>query len=149
MVRHHPEGVNVLNHLVSRQLGDNVYNFRNNLFHDRLRIARNLYKKDLVSHYGCVNAIEFSLEGELLVSGKYPAIRAYNPVLPVHPSGCAPTCTYVWLRVCEYVLLALSHYQLCLRFDCTTVNDFSPVFTTGTGSCFLFDNTGDVTGRKI
>ncbi|XP_029711676.1 DDB1- and CUL4-associated factor 5 [Aedes albopictus] len=66
--RKHPE-VNVLGHLVSRQLGDNVDNFRNNLFHERLRIARNLYKKDLVSHYGCVNAIEFSQEGELLVSG--------------------------------------------------------------------------------
>ncbi|XP_055616554.1 uncharacterized protein DDB_G0283357 [Toxorhynchites rutilus septentrionalis] len=69
MVRQRPEGVNVLGHLVGRQLGDNVYNFRNNLFHDRLRIARNLYKRDLVSHYGCVNAIEFSQEGELLVSG--------------------------------------------------------------------------------
>ncbi|XP_055551183.1 DDB1- and CUL4-associated factor 5 [Wyeomyia smithii] len=60
---------NVLGHLVSRQLGDNVQNFSNNLFHERLRIAKNLYKKDLVSHYGCVNAIEFSQEGELLVSG--------------------------------------------------------------------------------
>ncbi|XP_053684779.1 DDB1- and CUL4-associated factor 5 [Sabethes cyaneus] len=60
---------NVLGHLVSRQLGDNVQNFHNNLFHERLRIAKNLYKKDLVSHYGCVNAIEFSQEGELLVSG--------------------------------------------------------------------------------
>ncbi|XP_062534582.1 DDB1- and CUL4-associated factor 5-like isoform X1 [Armigeres subalbatus] len=60
---------NILGQLVSRQLGDNVVNFRSNLFNERLRIARNLYKKDLVSHYGCVNAIEFSQEGELLVSG--------------------------------------------------------------------------------
>ncbi|XP_058445214.1 uncharacterized protein DDB_G0283357 [Malaya genurostris] len=74
MVHHHqrrPKQLqpNVLGHLVSRQLGDNVHQFRNNLFHQRLRIAKNLYKKDLVSHYGCVNAIEFSQEGELLVSG--------------------------------------------------------------------------------
>ncbi|XP_065081570.1 uncharacterized protein LOC135704072 [Ochlerotatus camptorhynchus] len=67
-IRKRPEG-NILGHLVSRELGDTVDNFRNNLFHERLRIARNLYKKDLVSHYGCVNAIEFSQEGQLLVSG--------------------------------------------------------------------------------
>ncbi|XP_001848250.2 DDB1- and CUL4-associated factor 5 [Culex quinquefasciatus] len=64
-----PWRVNVVRHLGARQAGDNVRNFRDNLFHERLRIARNLYKKDLVSHYGCVNAIEFSAEGELLVSG--------------------------------------------------------------------------------
>lgn len=69
MVHPYRQQVNVLNQLVSRQLGDNVQNFRNNLFHERLRIAKNLYKKDLVGHYGCVNAIEFSQEGELLVSG--------------------------------------------------------------------------------
>lgn len=82
--RKHPE-VNVLGHLVSRQLGDNVDNFRNNLFHERLRIARNLYKKDLVSHYGCVNAIEFSQEGELLVSGEYPSQLHPHPYqIPNH-----------------------------------------------------------------
>ncbi|XP_055599396.1 DDB1- and CUL4-associated factor 5 [Uranotaenia lowii] len=64
----HRQG-NILGHLVARQLGDNVRPFRSNLFYERLRIAKNLYKKDLVSHYGCVNAIEFSQEGELLVSG--------------------------------------------------------------------------------
>lgn len=32
--------------------------------------AKNLYQKDLVAHYGCVNAIEFSDEGDLLFSGK-------------------------------------------------------------------------------
>ncbi|XP_076063729.1 uncharacterized protein LOC143038430 [Oratosquilla oratoria] len=35
----------------------------------RMDVARNLYRKDLYAHYGCVNAIEFSKEGELLVSG--------------------------------------------------------------------------------
>ncbi|KAK7079703.1 DDB1- and CUL4-associated factor 5 [Halocaridina rubra] len=35
----------------------------------RLNTSRNLYRKDLYAHYGCVNAIEFSNEGNLLVSG--------------------------------------------------------------------------------
>ncbi|XP_042859768.1 dentin sialophosphoprotein-like isoform X1 [Penaeus japonicus] len=35
----------------------------------RLNSSRNLYRKDLYAHYGCVNAIEFSKEGDLLVSG--------------------------------------------------------------------------------
>uniref|UniRef100_T1JJB3 Uncharacterized protein n=1 Tax=Strigamia maritima TaxID=126957 RepID=T1JJB3_STRMM len=49
------------------------YNEPNNLgvslMKDRLYCARNLYRKDLYSHYGCVNAIEFSTDGEWLVSG--------------------------------------------------------------------------------
>lgn len=37
----------------------------------RLRGCRNLYKKDLLGHFGCVNAIEFSNNGgQWLVSGK-------------------------------------------------------------------------------
>ncbi|MPC76484.1 DDB1- and CUL4-associated factor 5 [Portunus trituberculatus] len=36
----------------------------------RLNASKNLYSKDLYAHYGCVNAIEFSNEGDLLVSGK-------------------------------------------------------------------------------
>ncbi|OCT64794.1 DDB1- and CUL4-associated factor 5 [Xenopus laevis] len=36
----------------------------------RLQACRNLYKKDLLGHYGCVNAIEFSGNGgHMLVSG--------------------------------------------------------------------------------
>ncbi|XP_053641546.1 DDB1- and CUL4-associated factor 5 isoform X3 [Cherax quadricarinatus] len=35
----------------------------------RLDTSKNLYRKDLYAHYGCVNAIEFSKEGDLLVSG--------------------------------------------------------------------------------
>ena len=36
----------------------------------RLDHSKNLYHKDLYAHYGCVNAIEFSTEGDLLVSGE-------------------------------------------------------------------------------
>ncbi|XP_071545634.1 uncharacterized protein [Panulirus ornatus] len=35
----------------------------------RLDTSKNLYRKNLYAHYGCVNAIEFSREGDLLVSG--------------------------------------------------------------------------------
>jgi len=31
-----------------------------------------LYKRDLLAHYGCVNAVEFSNNGEFLVSGLFP-----------------------------------------------------------------------------
>ena len=40
------------------------------LLRDRLAAARNLFRKDLKGHFGCVNAIEFSHQGgELIASG--------------------------------------------------------------------------------
>ncbi|KRT85832.1 WD40 domain-containing protein, partial [Oryctes borbonicus] len=42
---------------------------KNKLFKERLKQAKNLFRKDLLAHYGCVNAIEFSEGGDLLVSG--------------------------------------------------------------------------------
>ncbi|XP_057316047.1 DDB1- and CUL4-associated factor 5-like isoform X1 [Hydractinia symbiolongicarpus] len=38
-------------------------------FSNRLDVCKNLYKRDLVGHYGCVNAVNFSNDGDLLVSG--------------------------------------------------------------------------------
>lgn len=60
---------NAVSHLVGRQFGNNVHNFRANLFRERLAVAKNLYRTNLVAHFGCVNAIEFSNDGDLLVSG--------------------------------------------------------------------------------
>lgn len=61
----------------------------------RLRGCRNLYKKDLLGHFGCVNAIEFSNNGgQWLVSGKstpFPSLRlpaSFQPppfALPRYP----------------------------------------------------------------
>lgn len=65
------EGANPIIHLLNRQIGNNIDYFRRNLFRERLASARNLYRKNLVSHYGCVNAIEFSSVGDLLISGIY------------------------------------------------------------------------------
>lgn len=62
-------GRHPLTQLYRRQVGDNVLNFRQNLYRERLHIVKSLYKKDLLSHYGCVNAIEFSNDGNFLVSG--------------------------------------------------------------------------------
>lgn len=39
------------------------------MLRSRLKSATNLFRKDLYSHYGCVNAIEFSKDGDWLVSG--------------------------------------------------------------------------------
>lgn len=51
----------------------------------RLRGCRNLYKKDLLGHFGCVNAIEFSNNGgQWLVSGKSTPFPAPRP-LPAPP----------------------------------------------------------------
>ena len=52
----------------------------------RLRGCRNLYKKDLLGHFGCVNAIEFSNNGgQWLVSGKSTPFPAPRLPAPLHP----------------------------------------------------------------
>ncbi|KAJ8941914.1 hypothetical protein NQ318_013247 [Aromia moschata] len=63
-----PSLLNPLGYIIQRQYRDNVI-IKNKLFSERFSKAKNLYRKDLLAHYGCVNAIEFSEEGELLVSG--------------------------------------------------------------------------------
>lgn len=59
---------NPVGYIVQRQYNDTIV-VKNKLFKERLNRAKNLYRKDLLGHYGCVNAIEFSDEGELLISG--------------------------------------------------------------------------------
>lgn len=76
-----PRGPNPLAHLSARQSGDNIINFRTNLYRERMNIAKNLYRKDLVSHFGCVNAIEFSSEGELLISGEIRLPNAFMCII--------------------------------------------------------------------
>lgn len=64
-----PSPINPINYLINRQYNETLF-IKNDLFTRRLAKATNLFRKDLLSHYGCVNAIEFSKEGELLISGK-------------------------------------------------------------------------------
>ena len=64
----HPFDCNPLSYLIGRQIDDKV-NHCKRLVNARFKNSENLFKKDLLSHYGCVNAIEFSNQGDLLVSG--------------------------------------------------------------------------------
>lgn len=62
---------NIVHNVIRRSYGlEKSKSFQLTLFKDRLSIARNLFKRDLVSHFGCVNAIEFSREGNWLTSGE-------------------------------------------------------------------------------
>lgn len=69
----------------------------------RLRGCRNLYKKDLLGHFGCVNAIEFSNNGgQWLVSGKatllslFPTSSLYFLLhLPPAPNPPPPSLSSV------------------------------------------------------
>ncbi|XP_063387051.1 DDB1- and CUL4-associated factor 5 [Cydia fagiglandana] len=59
---------NPLPYIQKREYGI-VPDLKATLFENRLSAAKNLYRKDLKCHFGCVNAIEFSCNGEILVSG--------------------------------------------------------------------------------
>ncbi|CAH2094703.1 unnamed protein product [Euphydryas editha] len=59
---------NPLPYITKREYGL-LHNLKSQIFNKRLNAAKNLYRRDLVCHYGCVNAIEFSSNGELFVSG--------------------------------------------------------------------------------
>ncbi len=50
-----PIGPNSVGHVIGRQMGRNIHNFRRIIFRERLNVAKTLYKKDLMSHFGCVN----------------------------------------------------------------------------------------------
>lgn len=68
---------NIVHSFIRRSYGlEKSKNFQLMLFKDRLSIAKNLFKRDLVSHYGCVNAIEFSQEGNWLTSGWWTLLIA-------------------------------------------------------------------------
>jgi len=65
----HPSECSALSYVLARQIDDKI-DYCRNLINARFDNSENLYRKDLLSHYGCVNAIEFSNQGDLLVSGE-------------------------------------------------------------------------------
>jgi len=65
----HPSECSALSYVLARQIDDKI-DYCRSLTNARFANAENLYRKDLLSHYGCVNAIEFSNQGDLLVSGE-------------------------------------------------------------------------------
>lgn len=58
-------GIHYLNH--QQYIGGNHGGMQ--MINRRLQFCKSLYSKDLYAHYGCVNAVEFSNDGEWLVSG--------------------------------------------------------------------------------
>ncbi|EDW15407.2 uncharacterized protein Dmoj_GI22802 [Drosophila mojavensis] len=52
-----------------RELDHPRSNLEAGIFRQRLHAAENLYQRNLMAHYGCVNALEFSPGGEYLASG--------------------------------------------------------------------------------
>ncbi|XP_011872809.1 PREDICTED: DDB1- and CUL4-associated factor 5 [Vollenhovia emeryi] len=64
----HSSECSALSYVLARQIDDKV-DYCRGLINARFDNSENLYRKDLLSHYGCVNAIEFSNQGDLLVSG--------------------------------------------------------------------------------
>lgn len=64
----YPTLYNPLSFVINRQINDKI-NHRQKLVKARFEHSENLFRKNLLSHYGCVNAIEFSKYGDLLVSG--------------------------------------------------------------------------------
>ncbi|XP_076379030.1 uncharacterized protein LOC143259660 [Megalopta genalis] len=63
-----PSVCNPLSYLITRQIDDKIDHCKR-LVNARFETSENLFRQDLSSHYGCVNAIEFSNQGDLLVSG--------------------------------------------------------------------------------
>ncbi|CAL1684031.1 unnamed protein product [Lasius platythorax] len=68
MMAQHPSECSALSYVLARQIDDRL-DYCRRLVNARFENSENLYRKDLLSHYGCVNAIEFSNQGDLLVSG--------------------------------------------------------------------------------
>lgn len=58
-------GIHYLNH--QQYIGGNLGGMQ--MINRRLEFSKSLHNKDLYAHYGCVNAVEFSNDGEWLVSG--------------------------------------------------------------------------------
>ncbi|XP_015183769.1 PREDICTED: DDB1- and CUL4-associated factor 5 [Polistes dominula] len=63
-----PSKSSPLSYIFARQIDDKIDHCKR-LVNSRFSESENLFRKDLQSHYGCVNAIEFSRQGDLLVSG--------------------------------------------------------------------------------
>lgn len=68
-----PKEINAVSNLVKREYGvgkgGRSVQSTMHMIRGRYEIATSLYRKDLYSHFGCVNAIEFSNDGQWLMSG--------------------------------------------------------------------------------
>ncbi|XP_067012561.1 DDB1- and CUL4-associated factor 5 [Anabrus simplex] len=127
-----PSPANPLGYVVRREYSNNVL-IRKLLLRERLNSASNLYRKDLLAHYGCVNAIEFSNKGELLVSGGDDRrVLIWNVEQAVH-------------GVCKPAAMRAQHTSniFCLGFD--SIN--SKVFSAGNDDQVIVHDT--LTGDPV
>lgn len=84
---------NPICNLNDRQIGNDACNFREKLFRQRLASVQCMYRKDLLSHYGCVNAIEFSADGEHLISGTWIFVaQLFKRPRQSAPKVCTDLC---------------------------------------------------------
>lgn len=103
-----------LRYVLNRQYDERI-NVQRRLLKERLNKATNLYRKDLLAHYGCVNAIEFSNSGKFLVSGGDDRrVLIWNVEHAIHSIG-TPS------------VMRANHISniFCLAFDSTTSRVFS------------------------
>lgn len=69
--------VNPVNFLFKRQI-DGTSSLKDAFFKQRLDAGINLYSNNLFGHVDTINAIEFSSDGGLLVSGKSPMLHLFR-----------------------------------------------------------------------
>ena len=69
MGRHQKMNFCVLQNLINRTIDGS--NINSSMFTKICGQSHTLYRKDLYMHYGCVNAVEFSNDGTLFISGIY------------------------------------------------------------------------------
>lgn len=64
-----PRNINPANFLMNRETNGKSQ-LKDRFFQDRLAAADNLHHKTLTGHSGIVNSMEFTRDGQLLISGK-------------------------------------------------------------------------------
>lgn len=74
MKRHSTKTGLVLQSFIDKSI--NGFNINSSMFAKICEQSHALYSKDLVVHYGCVNAVEFSNDGTLFISGTFS--KLYN-----------------------------------------------------------------------
>lgn len=82
--------VNLVRRNVYRQIQSRIHD--GDLFHTVLQRSDSLYKKTLLAHYGCINALEFSPDGSFFVSGSDLFITLFfvysnRPFIILYPGG--------------------------------------------------------------
>jgi hypothetical protein len=136
-----PSPANPLGYLVKRQYNERLH-INRQLLRERLYSARNLYRKDLLAHYGCVNAIEFSNKGELLASGENVKHSIYVIIVYTSSTYLEDFCA---MSVCLYCII-LYNFNFLESYFCPCTLSLS---STGLDSGFVRRNDFEALIRNI